>query len=128
MLPRSLSHALASLAALTLVSPCGHAQDAASTLQAVQIEGNYDTAVGSSDAASQGSVTGKLIANRPTSRTGEILEFVPGLIVSQHSGDGKANQYYLRGFNLDHGTDFATWVDGVPVNMRTSGWFAAAIS
>ena len=120
MLPRSLSHALASLAALTLVSPCGHAQDAASTLKAVQIEGNYDTAVGSSDAASQGSVTGKLIANRPTSRTGEILEFVPGLIVSQHSGDGKANQYYLRGFNLDHGTDFATWVDGVPVNMRTN--------
>ena len=42
---------------------------------------------------------------------------MPGVIVTQHSGDGKANQYFLRGFNLDHGTDFATWVDGMPVNM-----------
>jgi hypothetical protein len=44
---------------------------------------------------------------------------VPGVIVTQHSGDGKANQYFLRGFNLDHGTDFATYVDGMPVNMRS---------
>ena len=50
---------------------------------------------------------------------GEVLEFVPGVIVTQHSGDGKANQYFLRGFNLDHGTDFAITVDGMPVNMRT---------
>ena len=54
-------------------------------------------------------------------RTGEVLEVVPGLIVTQHSGDGKANQYFLRGFNLDHGTDFATRVDGMPVNMPTHG-------
>ena len=53
------------------------------------------------------------------SRAGEILETVPGLIVTQHSGSGKANQYFLRGFNLDHGTDFATFVDGMPVNMVT---------
>jgi len=85
----------------------------------VTVSGHYLNALGTSDAASQGSVTATLIANRPTERTGEILEFVPGLIVSQHSGDGKANQYYLRGFNLDHGTDFATSVDGVPVNLRT---------
>ena len=52
-------------------------------------------------------------------RPGEVLEVVPGLIVTQHSGDGKANQYFLRGFNLDHGTDFATRVDGIPVNMPT---------
>ena len=52
-------------------------------------------------------------------RPGEVLETVPGLIVSQHSGEGKANQYYLRGFNLDHGTDFSTTVAGVPVNMPT---------
>ena len=52
-------------------------------------------------------------------RTGELLEVVPGLIVTQHSGSGKANQYFLRGFNLDHGTDLATSVDGVPVNMPT---------
>jgi outer membrane receptor protein involved in Fe transport len=54
-------------------------------------------------------------------RPGEVLEFVPGLIVTQHSGDGKANQYFLRGFNLDHGTDFATSVDGMPVNMPSHG-------
>ena len=45
-------------------------------------------------------------------RAGEVLETVPGVIISQHSGEGKANQYYLRGFNLDHGTDFATTVAG----------------
>lgn len=56
---------------------------------------------------------------RPRLRTGEILEVVPGLIVTQHSGTGKSNQMFLRGFNLDHGTDFATWVDGMPVNMPT---------
>ena len=75
--------------------------------------------MGTSDAASQGTVTSNLIKSRPALRTGELLEFVPGMIVSQHSGDGKANQYYLRGYNLDHGTDFATYVDEVPVNMRT---------
>ena len=54
-------------------------------------------------------------------RPGELLEAVPGLIVTQHSGEGKANQYFLRGFNLDHGTDLAIWLDGMPVNMRTHG-------
>ncbi|PHV28781.1 TonB-dependent receptor [Janthinobacterium sp. BJB426] len=85
----------------------------------VRVTGHYDNAVGTSDAASQGVITSELIVNRPALRTGELLEFVPGLIVTQHSGDGKANQYFLRGFNLDHGTDFATHVDGMPVNMRT---------
>ncbi|MEO7496170.1 MAG: TonB-dependent receptor, partial [Massilia sp.] len=88
-------------------------------LAQVLVAGHYLNAVGSSDAASQGSITAELIANRPAMRTGELLEFVPGMIVTQHSGDGKANQYFLRGFNLDHGTDFATFVDGVPVNMRS---------
>ncbi|USX25363.1 TonB-dependent receptor [Oxalobacteraceae bacterium OTU3CINTB1] len=85
----------------------------------VKVPGHYDNAVGTSDAASAGTITADLIANRPALRTGELLEFVPGLIVTQHSGDGKANQYFLRGFNLDHGTDFATFVDGMPVNMRS---------
>src|SRR5262249_59902259 len=48
-----------------------------------------------------------------------VLETGPGVIVTQHSGEGKANQYFLRGFNLDHGTDFATTVVGIPVNMPT---------
>ncbi len=81
---------------------------------------HYDNAVGSSDAASQGMVRAELLKSRPAQRPGEVLEFVPGVIVTQHSGDGKANQYFLRGFNLDHGTDFATTVQGVPVNMPTN--------
>ena len=89
------------------------------TLAPVLVIGNYLNGVGSSDAASQGAVSARLIASRPTLRPAELLEFVPGVIVTQHSGGGKANQYFLRGFNLDHGTDFATFVDGMPVNMPT---------
>jgi len=69
--------------------------------------------------ASQMTVTGDELNARPVTRPGEILEAVPGLIVTQHSGEGKANQYFLRGYNLDHGTDLAILVDDVPVNMRT---------
>ena len=57
---------------------------------------------------------------RPIYRTVDMLESVPGLVVTQHSGEGKANQYFLRGFNLDHGTDLAITYDGMPVNMRTA--------
>jgi len=69
--------------------------------------------------ASQTRITGEEINARPVSRPGEVLEAVPGLIVTQHSGEGKANQYFLRGYNLDHGTDLAIYVDDVPVNMRS---------
>lgn len=88
-------------------------------LQTVEVRAHYDNAIGTSDAVSEGKVNASLIKNRPIARIGEILEFVPGMIVTQHSGSGKANQFYLRGFNLDHGTDFATYVDEMPVNMRT---------
>lgn len=81
--------------------------------------GRYDDALSTSDAASQGVVTRSGIEKRPLLRPGEVLESVPGMIVTQHSGDGKANQFFLRGYNLDHGTDFATWVAGIPVNMPT---------
>ncbi|HEY0906448.1 MAG TPA: TonB-dependent receptor, partial [Methylophilus sp.] len=66
-------------------------------LDAVEIKGHYDNAVGTADAASEGRVNASLINNRPTLRTGEIMEFIPGMIVTQHSGSGKANQFYLRG-------------------------------
>jgi len=75
--------------------------------------------IGIADSASVGVITSKQIEQRPFSRPGEILESVPGVLISQHSGEGKANQYYLRGFNLDHGTDIAISVAGVPVNMPT---------
>jgi len=71
--------------------------------------------------ASEMTVSGKDINDRPVTRPGEVLEIVPGLIVTQHSGEGKANQYFLRGYNLDHGTDLAITVDDMPVNMRSHG-------
>ncbi len=90
-------------------------------LEEIEVLGRRINLVGEAVSSSQGLVGPQEIRLRPLLRTGEILELVPGMIVTQHSGTGKANQYFLRGFNLDHGTDFATWVDGTPVNMRTHG-------
>ncbi len=73
--------------------------------------------IGETQSASEGVIGQERIKNRALSRVGEIVELIPGMIATQHSGDGKANQYFLRGFNLDHGTDFATFVDGVPINL-----------
>ncbi|QJB68707.1 TonB-dependent receptor [Parasphingorhabdus halotolerans] len=77
--------------------------------------------IGIATSGSQGTVGYADFDNIPISRTGELVENVPGVIATQHSGSGKANQYFLRGFNLDHGTDFAGFVDGVPINMRSHG-------
>ena len=71
------------------------------------------------DTATQGSVAPEELEEFPAYRPGELLETVPGLIVTQHSGEGKANQYFMRGFNLDHGTDIDITLDGMPVNLRT---------
>ncbi|MBQ5947684.1 TonB-dependent receptor [Massilia sp. ST3] len=95
-------------------------------LQRVLVEGARASMLGIADSAGAGSAGAKDLANRIAYRPGELLEVTPGLIASQHSGEGKANQFYLRGFNLDHGTDLATWVDGMPVNQRShahgQGW------
>src|SRR5262245_59789896 len=77
--------------------------------------------VGIAQSASQGAITARQLDARPIMRNSEVLETVPGVVISQHSGEGKANQYYLRGFNLDHGTDFATTLAGMPVNLPTHG-------
>jgi len=77
--------------------------------------------IGIATSGSEGTVGYRDFAGRPLSRVGELAENVPGLIATQHSGTGKANQFFLRGFNLDHGTDLAGFVDGAPVNMRTHG-------
>lgn len=77
--------------------------------------------VGEADAASQGTVDEDQLEHRPLLRPAELLEVIPGLVVTQHSGTGKANQYFLRGFNLDHGTDFAVHVDGMPLNLPSHG-------
>lgn len=77
--------------------------------------------IGVAASGSQGTVGYRDFQDKPLSRVGELVENVPGLVATQHSGTGKANQYFLRGFNLDHGTDLAAFVDGVPVNLRTHG-------
>lgn len=73
------------------------------------------------DSASEGSIGQNEMSERPLSRTGEVLELIPGMIVTQHSGSGKANQYFIRGFNLDYGTDFSLRLDAMPINIRTHG-------
>jgi len=88
-------------------------------LEEVIVSGQLERLGGDPASATVGIATSEQLDLRPVLRTGELLEVVPGLIVTQHSGSGKANQYFLRGFNLDHGTDLATSVDGVPVNMPT---------
>lgn len=88
-------------------------------LEEVVVTGKLERLGGDPSSATVGVATSEQLDLRPVLRTGELLEVVPGLIVTQHSGSGKANQYFLRGFNLDHGTDLATSVDGVPVNMPT---------
>ena len=88
---------------------------------AVVVTPGEEGLVGDADAASQGTIDDEQIENRPLSRPGEVLEVIPGVVVTQHSGSGKANQYFLRGFNLDHGTDFAVHIDGMPVNLPSHG-------
>src|SRR5258707_161401 len=90
------------------------AAEADLTAPEVEVLGTYDTGVGDTDSASEGKITARRIETRPALRPGEVLEYIPGMIITQHSGDGKANQYFLRGFNLDHGTDFAIDVAGMP--------------
>ena len=86
----------------------------------VVVTGSRVNLLGFADTASQGSITRAEIELRPIFRVGQLYEAIPGLVVTIHSGEGKANQYLLRGFNLDHGTDFASFVDGMPVNRPTN--------
>jgi outer membrane receptor protein involved in Fe transport len=86
-------------------------------LPEVLVEGRAEDLLGIATTASEGAIGSADLKDLPLLRRGELLETVPGMVVTQHSGDGKANQYFLRGFNLDHGTDFSFSVDGVPVNL-----------
>ncbi|WP_265947115.1 TonB-dependent receptor [Dechloromonas sp. A34] len=114
-----MKHALYLTATLVAVlASSGSAQAAGiPTLQEVTVNSGAQDLTGVADSATEGTVTAKQLANRPLLRPAEVLETVPGMIVTQHSGDGKANQYFLRGFNLDHGSDFSTHLMGMPVNM-----------
>ena len=83
----------------------------------VSVQGRANSLIGIAESATQGTVGATEIQERPILRSGEVLETVPGVIITQHAGGGKANQYFLRGFNLDHGTDFAIFLDGMPLNL-----------
>ena len=102
------------------------AQTTEATLAPVQVQSSRNSVLGEAGTANEGVVTQQQLDARTVYRPGELLEAVPGLIVSQHSGEGKANQFYLRGFNLDHGTDLRTTIDGMLVNQRShshgQGW------
>jgi len=107
-------------AAPALLALCGGAAaGGVQEIERIEVIGGRGATTGVIDAASQGTVTREQLENRPLLRPGELLEVVPGFIITQHSGSGKANQYYLRGFNLDHGTDFRTTLLGMPVNLPT---------
>lgn len=90
-------------------------------IEEITVVGRTGSVLGHVASASEGSVNQQDLNIRPRLRVGDLLEAVPGMVATQHSGSGKANQYFLRGFNLDHGTDFATELDGMPINMRTHG-------
>ena len=107
---------------------CGFAaaQNSDASLGTVDVKSSRNSVLGEAGTASEGVITQQQLDARTVYRPGELLEAVPGLIVSQHSGEGKANQFYLRGFNLDHGTDLRTTIDGMLVNQRShshgQGW------
>src|SRR3984957_15198083 len=99
--------------------PAARAQDIAAGVARLETIPTVATGVSNMDAASAGDVSQQQLMQQPLLRPAAVLENVPGLIVTQHSGEGKANQYFLRAFNLDHGTDLATEVDDMPINMPT---------
>jgi Outer membrane receptor proteins, mostly Fe transport len=109
--------------ALILNIPPAHARSINPELEELApvevTDGRGKNLLGAADSASQGEISQAQFEYRPLSRNGELIEVIPGAIATQHSGSGKANQYFLRGFNLDHGTDFTTFVDGIPMNMPT---------
>ena len=91
----------------------------AAVAESVYVWGLREDKIGQARSSSEGVVNFALFEDRPLLRPGELVEVVPGLAATQHSGSGKANQYFMRGFNLDHGTDFSVSFDGVPLNLPT---------
>lgn len=109
------------VALLCPVPVYAEASDADDNGNVIVVFGRGEAKIGTAEAASEGSIGGADLLVRPLLRVAELLEAVPGMVAAQHSGSGKANQYFLRGFNLDHGSDFTTYIDGVQMNFRTHG-------
>ncbi|MDB5495102.1 MAG: TonB-dependent receptor [Phenylobacterium sp.] len=114
-----LAAVVAGLAAVMAAAPVRAEAEASKVVAEVVVTASTQDVLGTAATASEGVVTKQELELRPVYRVGQLLETVPGLVVTVHSGEGKANQYLLRGFNLDHGTDLATFVGGMPVNERT---------
>ncbi len=104
----------------TRSSVSSEAQKGTAQLPEIVVEERSDSMIGIADTSTQGTIGHLELEERPISRPGEVLETMPGVIVTQHSGDGKANQYFLRGFNLDHGTDMASFFNGIPINLPSN--------
>jgi hypothetical protein len=119
LIPASIFRPL--IIGIILWVPCVTHAAGVPTLNEVVVKGRTNNLIGSANSANEGTVLKQQLDQRVVYRPGELLETVPGLIVSQHSGEGKANQYFARGFNLDHGTDLRISVDGMLVNQRTHG-------
>lgn len=114
-----MNHPALLLSLITLTSSVRHAQAADPlVLEEQVIEGKAEDLLGTAPSATKGQASREELVDRPLLRRGELLEAVPGVIITQHSGGGKANQYFLRGFNLDHGTDFGVFLDDMQVNFR----------
>lgn len=109
------------LASLSLLLAAVSAPALAQEVEAISVWGRRANDLGRATSASEGRIAYADFASRPLLRPGELIEAVPGLAATQHSGAGKANQYFLRGFNLDHGTDLAASLDGVPLNLPSHG-------
>lgn len=111
---------------LTIVPSVVHAEDAAvyengDDIEKVVVYGRAEQLIGKAKSASDGVVGYDDFTTRPLLRVGELVEVIPGMVATQHSGSGKANQYFLRGFNLDHGTDFFASLEGMPINLPSHG-------
>lgn len=119
--PWALACAISTALAASAAESPTPASGADTELEEVVVFGRGERQIGVAAASSEGVVAGADLSVRPMLRVAELLEAVPGMIAAQHSGSGKANQYFLRGFQLDHGTDFTTYIDGMPWNFRTHG-------
>ena len=110
---------LLSLALVPLSFPLVISAQEADTLDEIVVTGKAENLLSQAATSSEGHADFLEIAQRPLARRSEILEVVPGMVTTQHAGGGKATQYFMRGFNLDHGTDFAISVERMPINMRS---------
>jgi len=106
-------------ALITLAAPGSARADPEPALQEITVTAQRLELLGTAASASEGVVADQELQLTPAYRPGQLLETVPGLIVTLHSGEGKANQYLMRGYNLDHGTDLETQVDDMPINQPT---------